>query len=102
MRPPAGSPAFQMFSSKLIQPVRRTVALWSQFRQANLPMRRLGDAMNAPSEPYRLPPSRRGESPRRIEGNGLAFRYGEDRSMLYEDLSLTVEPGQVVALMGPF
>jgi ATP-binding cassette, subfamily B, bacterial HlyB/CyaB len=50
--------AFQMFSSKLSQPVLRIVGLWQQFQQARLSVDRLGDLMNAPAEPYSLTPSR--------------------------------------------
>jgi subfamily B ATP-binding cassette protein HlyB/CyaB len=92
--------AFQMFSGKLSQPVLRIVGLWSQFQQASLSVRRLGDVMNAPQEPYGLTPRRAADGKGRIEVQGLAFRYADDRPLLYQDLSLTIEPGQAVALMG--
>ena len=93
--------AFQMFSAKLSQPVLRIVGLWSQFQQASLAVQRLGDVMNAPVEPYTLAPMRQGAGKGRIEIERVGFRYAADRPMLYEDLSLAIEPGQVVALMGP-
>ena len=93
--------AFQMFSSKLSQPVLRIVGLWSQFQQASLAVQRLGDVMNAPTEPYSLTPRRGGEARARIEVQGLGFRYADDRPLLYEDLSFIIEPGRVVAITGP-
>lgn len=93
--------AFQMFAGKLSQPVMRLVGLWQQFQQARLAVDRLGDLMNAPAEPYSLQPSRQVQGEGRIEIEGLAFRYGEDRPWLYQDLTLTIEPGKAVALMGP-
>lgn len=93
--------AFQMFAGKLSQPVMRLVGLWQQFQQARLAVDRLGDLMNAPPEPYSLTPSRQTQGQGRIEVEDLAFRYGEDRPWLYQDLSLTIEPGKAVALMGP-
>ena len=93
--------AFQMFAGKLSQPVMRLVGLWQQFQQARLAVARLGDVMNAPVEPYSLAPSRQGGGQGRIEIQGLSFRYGEDRPFLYENLGLSIEPGQVVAIMGP-
>jgi len=36
-----------------------------------------------------------------IDIQSLAFRYGEDRPFLYEDLDLQVREGECVALMGP-
>lgn len=93
--------AFQMFAGKLSQPVLRIVGLWASFQQARLSVERLGDVMNAPIEPYSLTPQRHGTGQGRIEIEGLSFRYADDRPLLYQDLQLTLEPGQAVAIMGP-
>jgi ATP-binding cassette, subfamily B, bacterial HlyB/CyaB len=93
--------AFQMFAGKLSQPVMRLVGLWQQFQQARLAVARLGDLMNAPIEPYSLTPSRKGQGEGRIEIEGVSFRYSEDRPFLYENLSLEIQPGKTVAIMGP-
>ncbi|MDB5942051.1 MAG: transporter related, partial [Ramlibacter sp.] len=93
--------AFQMFASKLSQPVLRLVGLWSQFQQASLSVKRLGDVMNAPVEPYSITPQRQNEGRGQLEITGLGFRYGEDRPLLYSGLDVVVEPGQTVAVMGP-
>ena len=44
--------AFQMFASRLSQPMLRLVGLWQEFQQAAIAVKRLGDIMNAPAEPY--------------------------------------------------
>lgn len=93
--------AFQMFAGKLSQPVMRLVGLWQQFQQAKLAVDRLGDLMNAPVEPYSLTPSRKGQGEGRIEIEGVSFRYGDDRPFLYENLTLEIQPGKTVAIMGP-
>jgi subfamily B ATP-binding cassette protein HlyB/CyaB len=93
--------AFQMFAGKLSQPILRIVGLWTQFQQAKLSVERLGDVMNAPFEPYSVTPQRQNAGQGRIELEGLAFRYADDRPLLYENLSLAIEPGQTVAIMGP-
>ena len=93
--------AFQMFAGRLSQPVLRIVGLWNQFQQASLSVQRLGDVMNAPFEPYSVTPKRQAEGKGRIEVQSLAFRYAEDRPLLYQDLNLTIEPGRAVAIMGP-
>jgi ATP-binding cassette, subfamily B, bacterial HlyB/CyaB len=92
--------AFQMFAGKLSQPVMRIVGLWTQFQQASLSVQRLGDVMNAPAEPYSLTPQRQAAGACRIEVRDLAFRYADDLLLLYRNLSLTIEPGHSVALMG--
>ncbi|TWO67800.1 peptidase domain-containing ABC transporter [Caenimonas sedimenti] len=93
--------AFQMFAGKLSQPVLRIVGLWTQFQQASLSVKRLGDVMNAPVEPYSLMPQRQNDGKGLLEIEGLGFRYGEDRPMLYSRLDLRLEPGHTVAIMGP-
>ena len=93
--------AFQMFASRVSQPMLRMVGLWQQFQQANLSVQRLGDIMNAPKEPYTILPSRLRESTGRIEIVDLSFRYGEHLPYLYQGFGMTVQPGQVVAIMGP-
>ena len=93
--------AFQMFAGKLSQPMLRMVGLWQQFQQARLAVDRLGDLMNAPAEPYRLAPSRKTESKGAIEFIAVGFRYSPDLPLLYQNVNLTITPGQTVAIMGP-
>jgi ATP-binding cassette, subfamily B, bacterial HlyB/CyaB len=79
----------------------RIVGLWQQFQQANMSVLRLGDIMNAPSEPYSNLPSRVREAKGKIEIEDLSFRYGENLPYLYEGFRMTVQPGKVIAVMGP-
>jgi subfamily B ATP-binding cassette protein HlyB/CyaB len=94
--------AFQMFSSRISQPLLRMVGLWQQWQQTRLSIARLGDVMNAPTESYNLVP-RRGSATgaARVEIEGLAFRYNEQQPMLFEEFSLLVPPGQLTVIMGP-
>ncbi|BCK87233.1 vitamin B12 import ATP-binding protein BtuD [Sideroxyarcus emersonii] len=93
--------AFQMYASKISQPMLRLVGLWQQFQQANMSVQRLGDIMNAPVEPYSVLPSRMREGKGHIDIEALSFRYAEDRPFLYQNFNLKVAPGKVVAIMGP-
>ena len=93
--------AFQMFASRLSQPMLQLAGLWQQFQQAAIAVQRLGDVMDAPTEPCAVQPSRSGERHGRIEIRGLAFRYSLDRPFLYSDFGLTIEPGQCVVISGP-
>ncbi|HEX8987782.1 MAG TPA: peptidase domain-containing ABC transporter, partial [Rhodocyclaceae bacterium] len=93
--------AFQMFAGRLSQPMLRLVGLWQQFQQASLSVQRLGDIMNAPPEPYSILPSRLREGKGEIAIEHLAFRYADNLPFLYRDFTLSVKPGQVVAVMGP-
>jgi subfamily B ATP-binding cassette protein HlyB/CyaB len=93
--------AFQMFSGRLSQPVLRLVGLWQQFQQARLSVDRLGDLMNAPVEPYSLVPARNTARQGLVQIEQLAFKYGEHLPLVYENLSLTIQPGHAIGIMGP-
>lgn len=93
--------AFQMFASRLSQPMLRLVGLWQQFQQANLSVQRMGDIMNAPAEPYSILPTRLREGKGQIDIEGLSFRYADNLPFLYEGFNLKVAPGKVIAIMGP-
>ncbi|MBI2313484.1 MAG: peptidase domain-containing ABC transporter [Betaproteobacteria bacterium] len=93
--------AFQMFASRMSQPLLRLVGLWQESQQAAIAVKRLGDIMNAPAEPHSLVPSRESATKGRVEIRGLAFRYGVTLPWLYRGLDLGIEPGTCVALMGP-
>ena len=92
--------AFQMFAGRLSQPLLRLVGLWQQFQQASISVKRLGDVLNAPTEPYSLIPAREGNGAGKIEIKNLAFRYADNLPFLYKDFNLTLEPGKCLALMG--
>lgn len=93
--------AFQMFASRVSQPMLRLVGLWQQFQQASLSVARLGDIMNAPAEPYSVVPGRVRSGRGLIEIEDLSFRYADGTPLLLRGLNLQVEPGRVVAFMGP-
>ena len=93
--------AYQMFASRLSQPVLRLVGLWQEFQQSAVAVKRLGDIMNAPMEPYSLLPGRTSSDDAGLEVRDVSFRYSEHTAFLYEHLDLTVRGGACVAVMGP-
>ncbi|MHB1125172.1 MAG: peptidase domain-containing ABC transporter [Ramlibacter sp.] len=93
--------AFQMFASRLSQPLLRMVGLYQEFQQANLSVQRLGDVMNAPPEPYSLVPARAGAGTGALDINGISFRYSPEHPWLYRNLSLSLQPGKTTLLVGP-
>ncbi len=93
--------AFQMFSGRLSQPMLRLVGLWQQFQQASLSVARLGDLMNAPIEPYSVIPARETARLGQIQIEQIAFKYGEHLPLVYDNLSLNIQPGQTIGIMGP-
>jgi ATP-binding cassette, subfamily B, bacterial HlyB/CyaB len=93
--------AFQMFASRLSQPVLRLAGLWQQFQQASIAVKRLGDIMNVPAEPHSLTPSRSAQGKGEIRITDLSFRYSPEHPFLYRNLSLTLKPGKLTVLTGP-
>jgi subfamily B ATP-binding cassette protein HlyB/CyaB len=92
--------AFQMFAGRMSQPLLRLVGLWQEFQQAAIAVKRLGDIMNAPAEPYSIIPARDNAGEGSIEIGDLSFRYGDNLPYLYRHLNLVLRPGACVALMG--
>jgi subfamily B ATP-binding cassette protein HlyB/CyaB len=93
--------AFQMFASRVSQPLLRLSGLWQEFQQAAIAVARLGDVLDAPPEPHSLQPARARQGRGHIRFEGLGFRYGEHLPWLYRGLNLELPPGQCLALMGP-
>lgn len=94
--------AFQMFASRMSQPLMRLAGLWQEFQQANIAVKRLGDILDLPTEPYSLTPQRApAEGPGRIDFQNVSFRYSERHPFLYRNLSLSLKPGRLTVLLGP-
>jgi subfamily B ATP-binding cassette protein HlyB/CyaB len=96
--------AFQMFASRMSQPLMRLVGLWQEFQQASIAVKRLGDVLDMPTEPHALAPSRealRGGQRGHIELADVSFRYSDKQPWLYRGLNLQFKPGHLTVIMGP-
>jgi len=95
--------AFQMFASRMSQPLLRLVGLWQEFQQASVSVKRLGDVMDMPAENHSLAPRRvDSEGPRgQVEVSGLSFRYSAAHPWLYRNLDMLFAPGELAVVTGP-
>jgi subfamily B ATP-binding cassette protein HlyB/CyaB len=93
--------AFQMFASRMSQPMLRLASLWQEFQQASIAVKRLADIMDAPVELYSLIPSRAADGKGEIQVRDLEFRYSPEQSFLYRNLNITLRPGKLTVLTGP-
>jgi len=93
--------AFQMFASRMSQPMLRLAGLWQEFQQASIAVKRLGDIMDAPAEPHALTPSRTAEGRAEIRVADLSFRYSPEHPFLYKGLNIALKPGKLTVLTGP-
>ena len=93
--------AFQMFTGRLSQPVMRLVGLWQEFQQATIAVKRLGDILDMPQEPFILTPQRASGGVGQIKIQDLSFRYSTQHPWLYHNLNLAIPAGKLTVLTGP-
>jgi len=93
--------AFNMLAQRVSGPILRIVQLWQEFQQTRVSIDKIGEILNAPTEPGRdancaaLPP---------ITGTlkleSVSFRYSPDRAEVLKGLALEVAPGEVIGIVG--
>ncbi len=92
--------AYQMFASRVSQPMLKLVGLWQQFQQATIAVKRLGDIMDVPAEPWTVAPVRDAAGAGAIEFRDIGFRYAQDRPFVLRHFDLKLAPGECVVVMG--
>ncbi len=94
--------AFNMFAGRVAEPVLRLAQLWQQFQEARVGVARLGDILNAPSERTHSP-SRSALPPivGSVAFDQVSFRYRPDGPEVLRSVSLRVEPGEMLGIVGP-
>jgi ATP-binding cassette, subfamily B, bacterial HlyB/CyaB len=93
--------AFNMLAARVSTPVLRLAQMWQDFHQARVSIDRLGDILNTIPEPSFNPgraalPAIRGK----VTFEHATFRYRIDGPEVLHDVSFSVEPGQVVGIVG--
>ncbi|WP_342722753.1 type I secretion system permease/ATPase [Bradyrhizobium sp. B097] len=93
--------AFNMLAVRVSMPVLRLAQIWQDFHQARLSIDRLGDILNTIPEPSSGPgraalPEIRGQ----VTFEHATFRYRIDGPEVLHDVSFSVEPGQVIGIVG--
>ena len=94
--------AFNMLAGRVSQPVLRLAQIWQDFHQARISIDRLGDILNAPTEPAFTPgrtalPDIKGT----ISFEHVHFRYKVDGPEILHDINITFPAGQVIGIVGP-
>ena len=93
--------AFNMLAAQVTGPLLRLVNLWQDFQQVGVSMQRLGDVLNAPTEPSYNP--NRTTLPN-LSGNvvfhDVTFRYRPDGREVLRKVSFTVPAGRVIGIVG--
>lgn len=94
--------AFNMLAGQVSGPVLRLAQLAQDFQQARIAVERLGDILNAPTEPVMSAsraslPAIRGQ----ISFEHVGFRYRPDQPEVLADISLNILPGEMLGIVGP-
>ncbi|MGL4752018.1 peptidase domain-containing ABC transporter [Aeromonas veronii] len=90
--------AFNMMASHVAQPLSRLVELWSQFIQTRIAVDKLGDMLNLPPEHQRDGVGQVSAGAIRLEQ--VRFRYKPDTPLIIDDLSLTIQSGETLGVVG--
>ncbi len=92
--------AFNMLAGRVAQPVMRLAQLWTDFQQTGISVQRLGDILNARTEVANAHRSTLPPLAGRIEFDQVVFRYRPDGPEVLRGISLVVEPGEVIGIVG--
>jgi len=93
--------AINMLAGRVSGPILKIVQLWQDFQQAGISIQRLGDILNTPREPGFNPnrstlPQLKGQ----VSFDHIKFRYRADGPIILDDVNLTVQPGEVIGIVG--
>ncbi len=95
--------AFVQYSRQFSQPLTQVASMANLIQSGVASAERVFDILDAEEqspEPDKAHAERPSEALGRVELKNVSFRYTEDKPLI-EDLSLAVEPGQTVAIVGP-
>ncbi|OQW37827.1 MAG: peptidase C39 [Nitrospira sp. SG-bin1] len=93
--------AFNMLSAQVTGPLLRLVNLWQEFQQVGISVERLGDVLNTRPEPsYNATRTTLPHVAGQVRFEEVTFRYRPDGPEVVRRLSLAVEPGRMIGIVG--
>lgn len=93
--------AFNMLSGRVVQPILRLTQLVQEHQQVRVALARLADIATAAPETAPARRSTPSTMQGRIEFADVGFRYQADGPEVLSGISFSVEPGQVIGIVGP-
>ncbi|MBT5416161.1 MAG: peptidase domain-containing ABC transporter [Rhodospirillaceae bacterium] len=93
--------AANILSSRALAPIRQVVTAWSQLQEVRSAFQRIDEIMDSPIEAGRgeigpIPPLK-GD----IEFENVTFSFAPDLPPVIEDISVSIESGTIVGVIGP-
>ncbi|MDX1394058.1 MAG: ABC transporter transmembrane domain-containing protein [Gemmatimonadota bacterium] len=95
--------SFLLYAFQAAAAISALASLWGAYQEAQGAARRVFELLDrqatitSPATPARF----EGSGAPRIEFHGVSFRYGPDEPWALEDVEVAIEPGEVIALVGP-
>jgi subfamily B ATP-binding cassette protein MsbA len=95
--------SFLLYAFQVAAAITALASLWGSYQEAQGAAKRVFEILDdhpaivSPSDPVAFEEA----GPPRIEFRDVSFRYGDDDPWALEHIDLTIEPGEVVALVGP-
>lgn len=93
--------AFVAYQEQFKLRVTTLVDRMFDFRMLSLQVQRLSDVVRAKPEPISIDSPSESRSEASIEVKSLYFRYSDAEPWLLQNVNLTIEPGECVAIVGP-
>lgn len=92
--------AFNMLAGRVSQPIMRLAQLWTNFQQTGVSVQRLGDILNTRTELSQATRSALPPLKGQIEFDQVHFRYRPDGSEILRGISLQIQAGEVIGVVG--
>ena len=94
-----GLAACSLLAGRALQPLQRAIGIWNRFQTFSLARDRLREMFDLEVEAQSglppLPPIAG-----QLELRNLSFRYGDKMPWILKDVSLTIAPGECIAIVG--
>lgn len=92
--------AFNMLAGRVSQPIIRLAQLWTNFQQTGVSVQRLGDILNSRTELSQATRSALPALKGHVEFDQVQFRYRPEGSEVLRGVSLNIEAGEVLGVVG--
>jgi ABC-type multidrug transport system, ATPase and permease components len=96
--------AFLLYLAMFFAPVQQLSQVFDGYQQARIGLTRIGELLRTPSSVPDVPDGEQVAVPERLTGavelRNVTFRYAPDAPPALHDVSLTVAPGETIALVG--
>ncbi|MGI5125549.1 ABC transporter ATP-binding protein [Pseudonocardia sp. CA-107938] len=96
--------AFLLYLAMFFAPVQQLSQVFDGYQQARIGLTRIGDLLRTPTSVPEVPDGAAVPVPERLRGavelRGVTFAYAPGSPPALDDVSLTVSPGETVALVG--